>query len=374
MSGAGSDWVGGGVLTRAQAVVAELTELLGVHVDAATTLTGRAALLGLQRRGRISAGGATRLMPTRDGWWALTLSRGDDLAAVPALVEADAVPDDPWPVLERWSAERSSDEAVERATLLGLPAARLGETTPAPAGIRSSGRRSAPRSATGLLVADLSSMWAGPLCGQILAAAGATVVKIESPARPDGTRAGDQSVYDWINHGKLSYAVDFDCEGERLRALLVAADVVIEGSRPGVLARRGYSPETLPGPDGRVWLRVSGHGPDSQRVAFGDDAAVAGGLVEASASGPVFAGDAIADPLTGVESALAVARSLQRGGGETIEVAMARVAANYAALPATPSPSAGSPQPPPPNPCAAPLGADNAAVDAIVAQRSSVPC
>jgi len=371
VSSSGGDWVGGGVPTRAQAVAAELTDLLGTPVDATTTVAGRAALLGLQRRGRISAGGATRLMPTRDGWWALTLSRADDIAAIPALVEADTVPA-PWPAVERWAAERSSDDAVERAVLLGLPAARLGETTPAPPSVRVAGRRSGSRPATGLLVADLSSMWAGPLCGQFLAAAGATVVKVESPARPDGTRAGDQSFYDWINHGKLSYAVDFDRNHERLRALLATADVVIEGSRPGVLARRGLSPEALPGPDGRVWLRVSGHGPDSQRVAFGDDAAVAGGLVDTHPDGPVFSGDAIADPLTGLESTLAVLHSLRRGGGETLEVAMASVAANYAALPATPS--AGSVQPPPPSPHAAQLGADNAAVERIVAQRSSVSC
>jgi crotonobetainyl-CoA:carnitine CoA-transferase CaiB-like acyl-CoA transferase len=223
-------------------------------------------------------------------------------------------------------------------------------------------------------VADLSSMWAGPLCGRILADAGATVVKVESPTRPDGTRAGDQAFYDWVNHGKLSYAVDFDRDQERLRALLAAADIVIEGSRPGVLARRGLSSEALPGSDGRVWLRISGHGPDSQRAAFGDDAAVAGGLVGTSGSGPVFCGDAIADPLTGLESALAVAHSLTRGGGETIEVSMSAVAATYAKLPIASSQSPMSAVPPRRVPPAPTLGAHNAAVDALVSQRNSVPC
>ncbi|WP_319436051.1 CoA transferase [Mycobacterium sp. RTGN5] len=377
MDGSGSDWVGNGVLTRAHAVAAELTEHLGVPIDACTTLTGRAALLGLRRRGRISAGGATRLMPTRDGWWALTLSRADDIAAVPALVEADTVPDDPWPTIVRWAAQRDAGDAVGRAALLGLPAARLGETTAAPPCVTPQGNRAAPRLAAGLLVADLSSMWAGPLCGQILAGAGATVVKVESPTRPDGTRAGEPTFFDWINHGKLSYAADFERDYGRLRALLMAADVVIEGSRPGVLARRGLSPEALPGPDGRVWLRISGHGPDSQRAAFGDDAAVAGGLVGTGETGPVFCGDAIADPLTGMESTLAVAHSLSRGGGETIEVTMSAVAATYAILPSAPSQSSTSAAPPAPPPRTAPaaaLGSDNAAVDALVAQRNSMAC
>ncbi|WP_353620045.1 CoA transferase [Mycolicibacterium sp. ELW1] len=363
------------MLTRTDAVTAELADLLGVQVDAATVVTGRAALLGLRRQGRISAGGATRLMPTRDGWWALTLSRADDIEAVPALVEADAVGEDPWPVVEEWGAARSGVDAVERAALLGLPAARLGETAPEAPVVRISGRRAESRVATGLLVADLSSMWAGPLCGQLLAATGATVVKVESPARPDGTRSGDHRFFDWINHGKLSYSVDFG--SSRLRALLAVADVVIEGSRPGVLQRRGLSPEMLPGPDGRVWLRITGYGQTSQRVAFGDDAAVAGGLVDTSTSGPVFCGDAIADPLTGLEAALAVARSLQRGGGETIDVAMAAVAATYAGLPTGSSVSANQaarPQAPPLSASASALGADNAVVEKLVAQRNTVPC
>jgi crotonobetainyl-CoA:carnitine CoA-transferase CaiB-like acyl-CoA transferase len=92
---------------------------------------------------------------------------------------------------------------------------------------------------TGLLVADLSSMWAGPLCGGLLAAAGATVVKVENPSRPDGTRSGEPAFFDWINRGKLSCAVDFD--DELLRALLDTADIVIEGS-----ARRAAPPRAGP--------------------------------------------------------------------------------------------------------------------------------
>ncbi|MGY3554762.1 crotonobetainyl-CoA:carnitine CoA-transferase CaiB-like acyl-CoA transferase [Williamsia sp. R60] len=51
------------------------------------------------------------------------------------------------------------------------------------------------------------------------------------------------------------------------------------------------------------------------------------------ARGPVFCGDAIADPLTGLEAAHAVVASLGRGGGELIDVAMAGVAAEYAKVP-----------------------------------------
>ena len=305
----------------------------------------------------------------------MTLSRPDDVAAVPALVEADTVPDDPWPTVVDWAARHSSAEAMERAVLLDLPAARLGESRAEAPRVTAAGSPDAAaarrRAGGGRPVLDVGL----PVCGQILAAAGATVVKVESPARPDGTRSGDNAFYDWINHGKLSYAVGFD--DDRLRALLSIADVVIEGSRPAALARRGVSPQSVPGPRGRVWLRVTGHGAESTRVAFGDDAAVAGGLVGTGQDGPVFCGDAVADPLTGLEAALAVVNSVHRGGGEVIEVVMARVAADYAALPL--EPAAGPmdvrpPRPPPAAPSAAVLGADDYRVDTIVAQRLSVTC
>jgi crotonobetainyl-CoA:carnitine CoA-transferase CaiB-like acyl-CoA transferase len=224
------------------------------------------------------------------------------------------------------------------------------------------------------LVADLSSMWAGPLCGQLLARAGAIVVKVESRRRPDGTRAGPPVFFNWMNSGKLSYTVDFD-EPAALSRLLEAADVVIESSRPTALAHRGIGAADIPRRDGRVWLRITGHGTDGERanwVAFGDDAAVSGGLVGGSAGEPAFCGDAIADPLTGLHAALEVAESLSRGGGELIELSMAAVAATYAiddrtaetCCAATPEPSVPAPG----------LGADNAAVERLLAERRLASC
>jgi crotonobetainyl-CoA:carnitine CoA-transferase CaiB-like acyl-CoA transferase len=104
---------------------------------------------------------------------------------------------------------------------------------------------------------------------------------------------------------------------------------------------------------------------------------VAGGLVGAGTQGPVFCGDAIADPLSGLEAARAVGQSLRRGGGEVIDVSMAQVAARYAALPRAASSSdvpVAPPQPPPPSPSASPLGADNGAVRHIVSERLCTPC
>ncbi len=356
---------------RAQAVADGFTARTGVPVDASTLLTGRSAMLGLSPRGRISAGGATRLMRAADTWCAVTLSRPDDIAAVPAVIEADTITDDPWPHLQRWVGARPAAAVVERAGLLGIPAAALAETSASPPVTRVLGPRA--QHAGRLLVADMSSMWAGPLCGQLLHRAGATVIKVESGRRPDGTRRGPAAFYDWMNRGKLSYAVEFD-DHEAMLRLLSVADVVIEGSRPAALTRRGLGPADIPPRAGRVWVRITGygtHGDAGTRVAFGDDAAVAGGLVEYHSDGPVFVGDAIADPLTGLHAAAAVADALARGGGELIELSMAATAAGYAGFSGGAVPEPSEPEPGPP---ASPLGADAAAVQALLDERHTFSC
>jgi hypothetical protein len=365
------------VLARAEQVAASAGTHLGVTVDAATLLTGRAGLLGLTRGGRISAGGGTRLLSARDGWCALTLSRPDDIAAVPALLEVERVPVDPWPVLQQWAATCLVSAITERASLLDIPAAGLGEVAAAPPRIHPMGTRAAARRFADLLVADLSSMWAGPLCGQLLAHAGATVVKVESPRRPDGTRHGNRQFFDWMNGEKLSYCLDFDSQADELRELLAVADIVIEGSRPAALTRRGLGPDHIAPRAGRIWLRISGYDQDPARPAFGDDAAVAGGLVSTGADGPMFCGDAIADPLTGLEATSAVTESLARGGGELIHVSMAETAAGYAALPTrwpVDQCPALLPHAPPSQRPAAELGADNHAVRRLVAEKHLLSC
>ena len=365
------------VLTRAEDVATAVSNRTDVAIDAATLLTGRAGLLRLTRGGRVSAGGTTRLLAARDGWCAITLSRPDDIATVPALLQVDDVPVDPWPMLQHWAATRLVSAITERAGLLDIPAAGLGEATARRPRLHRMGSPAPVRDLASLLVADLSSMWAGPLCGRLLARAGATVVKVESPRRPDGTRAGNRTFFDWVNSEKLSYCLDFDSQADELRELLAVADIVIEGSRPAALARRGLGPDHVAPRAGRIWLRITGYDEQEGRPAFGDDAAVAGGLVGAAVDGPVFCGDAIADPLTGLEAALAVAESLSRGGGELIHVSMAAVAATYAALPTVASvsdcPAAPPPVPPTSSPAAEP-GGDNDIARRLVSERRCLSC
>ncbi|MFZ0833282.1 MAG: CoA transferase [Mycobacterium sp.] len=347
----------------AAAIERRIRELGGraVRVDADEIITGRAALLGLPAPGRISAGGASRLLAAADGWCAFTLSRPEDYEALPALLESSGLGDDPWGCLAAGVAARPAAELVARARLLDMPAAVLGEIPVSEPKVEPH-NAPASRPITDLLVADLSSMWAGPLCGRLLAAAGATVVKLETPNRPDGTRSGHRGFFDWLNAEKLCYSGDF-------RRLLQAADVVIEGSRPSALARRGLAAEQVPARPGRIWLRLSGYGSAyPERVAFGDDAAVAGGLVTSEDDGPLFCGDAIADPLSGLAATAAVLDALAAGGGVVVDMSMGAVAAVYAALPADDVTCCGY-RPPVVTAHAHEVGADNARVREMIESR-----
>jgi len=339
--------------------LAQVTRETGTRVrpDPAELITARAALAGYTRRGRTSASGSSFLLRSADGWCAVTLSRPDDLTAVPAILgvlglNEAALPVEPRAMLaaEGLAAAalaRPARELAAAAQLLGVPAAALPTPTVPVTGswppwrtariaLPSPGARLA-----GAVVADLSSMWAGPLCARLLGLADADVVKVESPDRPDGARSGNREFFDWLHAGHRSLAADFRTSAGRaaLKALLGAADIVIEASRPRALAALGLAPDMIPHPHGQVWLSVTGYGwtaPDL--VAFGDDAAVAGGLVGWTngrpSPEPVFCADAIADPLAGVCGALAVARSVAAGGGELIDLSMRDVAAAFAAAPA----------------------------------------
>ena len=179
-------------------------------------------------RGAVSAGGACRLLQTADGWAAVSCARPDDPALLGALVSADTG-SDPWPALIKWLAEHTGAELAERAALLGVAAAPVSRRAaaaalPAPPGIAPSAAPQAPSAASpdperplaGVLVADFSVLWAGPLCAHLLGLAGARVVKVETPWRPDGARRGNAAFYDLLHAGhRWSAGRGRRCDGRR---------------------------------------------------------------------------------------------------------------------------------------------------------------
>jgi crotonobetainyl-CoA:carnitine CoA-transferase CaiB-like acyl-CoA transferase len=294
----------------------------------------------------MSCGGGARLVPGRDGWLAVSLARPDDVAALPAWLGRDVPGDDPWPTVCEAVALAPVAVLDERAGLLGLPCAAVGSVgpcdnpafdLPVDALAVGGGHQGPPPRVEELRVVDLSSLWAGPLCGQLLAVAGADVIKVESTARPDGARRGPAPFFDLLNGAKRSVALDLTSpDGRRDLARLIAkADVVIESARPRALAQLGIDvDDVLHRPGGPwVWASITSHGrrpAQAQRVGFGDVAAAAGGLVAPDEDGPCFLADAVADPLTGLVAAAAVLEALRVGGRWLIDAAMAPMAASVA--------------------------------------------
>lgn len=338
------------VVPALAATAAELRRLSAargheVAVDVGELLTGRAALLGLRRQGRVSANGSCRLLPAADGWVAVNLARPTDVESVPALVGA-TIGDDPWDTLARAVERLPAATLVERATLLGVPVAALPPTppvAPTPARVERFGEPARRPRDRRPLVVDLSAMWAGPLCAHLLGRAGARVVKVESTGRPDGARRGHPGFFGWLHGGHESVALDLGTAAgrEQLARLVDRADVVVESSRPRALAQLGIEAEAVVAArPGRTWVSITGHGRTgggADRVAFGDDAAVAAGLVAPDDDGdPVFCADAVADPITGLHAAVAALRSQVDGGGHLVAVAMVDAVAATLVTPALP--------------------------------------
>ena len=309
----------------------------------------RAALAGLSRRGIISAGGACRMLRAADGWIAISLARPEDIDSVPAVIEAP-VTGDPWEALADHTRNRPSAEVVDRCLLLAMAASvvgrEAGRADPAAADAPGEPSGEGPAGSATIWtrpprVLDLGALWAGPLAAHLLGRVGAEVVKVESTSRPDGARRGPAEFYDLMNHGKASVALDLTTPAgrDRLAALVDAADIVISASRARALHQLGLDPERfLAGATDRVWVAITGHGWDRDRIAFGDDAAAGAGLVAWTPAGrPCFAGDAIADPLTGLRAAATAARAWARGGQHLLDVSLISTAALAAPPPGTPT-------------------------------------
>ncbi|WP_225993973.1 CoA transferase [Actinomadura rudentiformis] len=246
----------------------------------------------------------------------------------------------PWETLETWCSTRKAEEIVARTGLLGLAASRLGERAPTRLDERAltsplPDPRMDGRDLTGSLVVDFSALWAGPLCAHLLQLAGAAVVKVETPTRPDGARRGHRGFYDLLHAGQRSVVLDPERSSELrdLQSLVRRADVVIEASRPRALARWGLDADSAAG-SGTIWVSITAYGRACDRVGFGDDVAAAAGLVawDPETREPVFCGDAIADPLTGLYAAHQAMSALARRRGALLDIAMVDVA-RWAASP-----------------------------------------
>ncbi len=194
----------------------------------------------------------------------------------------------------------------------------------------------------GVRVLDLSRVFAGPLCGMVLADFGAEVIKVEHPGRGDDTRdwgmrigKTETTYYNSMNRNKRSVTVDLQTpEGVKIiHDLLPQCDVVVQNFKTGGAEKLGLGYEQLKAikPD-LIYCSVAGYdssGPEAKRPGY--DLVIQGesGLMALNGEAntpPLKFGVAVVDLMTGMYAAQAVLAALfqrtRTGKGRHIEMAL----------------------------------------------------
>jgi len=124
---------------------------------------------------------------------------------------------------------------------------------------------------TGIRVLDLTRLLPGAFCTMLLADMGADVVKVEEPGGGDFLRRtpplvdGQSALFNAINRNKRSITLNLKSAAGRdlLLHLVEHASVLVEGNRPGVMARLGFGWDVLHARNpGLVMCSITGYGQD----------------------------------------------------------------------------------------------------------------
>ncbi len=196
----------------------------------------------------------------------------------------------------------------------------------------------------GVSVLDLTRLLPGPYATQLLADAGADVIKIEDTDAGDYARRmepmteqGIGAVFDAVNRGKRSVGLDLKSESgrEAFYELLADADVVVESFRPGVAERLGIDYGTVS--DHRsavIYCSLTGYGqngPYAERASHDLNCVGLSGLLDMTRrsvdEAPRMPGYQIADIGGGLLAAFSIcaallSRELGDGDGEYLDVSM----------------------------------------------------
>ena len=208
----------------------------------------------------------------------------------------------------------------------------------------------------GVRVLDLSMFFAGPVCAQIAADAGADVIKVESIQRIDGWRGSASSnaerelpgwesspYFNWVNRNKRDITLNLtDPRGVAiLKTLVQDADVLIENYTPRVMAKFGLAYDVLRAINPRlIMISLSGFGADSpwrDYVAFGMSTEQMAGFTHLTGypdGDPLFTGTTGGDLFAGVMGANALFAALHHrdrtGEGQHIDFGQVEACSLYA--------------------------------------------
>lgn len=229
---------------------------------------------------------------------------------------------------EDWDAHPQA-KALQALPLWRLE--RIGDAPPLPL----SRCQTDQRPLEGLRVIDLTRILAGPVAGRTLAAYGAEVMLLNAPDLPNIPSIAETS------RGKLSAHVDLRTpEGQGdLRRLVEGAHVLVQGYRPGAVARLGWGPEAATAcRPGLVYVSLSAYGdvgPWAERRGFDSLVQTATGFnhAEGHAAGgpqpralPVQTLDYATGFLIAFVASVAVRRQQMEGGSWHVRLSLAQTA------------------------------------------------
>jgi alpha-methylacyl-CoA racemase len=194
----------------------------------------------------------------------------------------------------------------------------------------------------GLRVVDVSAYLPGPMASLLLADMGADVLKVEPP-QGDGMRllgprdaAGKPLFHAALNAGKAVCRIDLKSPDGRAEFLhhVDAADVLIEGFRPDVMARLGLDYDTLRLRNpGLIFCSISGYGaegPLAQTAGHDANYLALAGVLHRNGVPPRFFDPPVADVTSSLFAALAILGAVngrrRDGQGCHIDLGIADVA------------------------------------------------
>jgi crotonobetainyl-CoA:carnitine CoA-transferase CaiB-like acyl-CoA transferase len=212
---------------------------------------------------------------------------------------------------------------------------------------------------TGLMVIDLSQVFAGPYCTKLLADMGAEVIRVECAARsgrggalprtkpggafgasfPDGD-TGERSYnhfayYNEVNRNKHAVTIDLSkpLGVQVFKKLVTISDVVVENFTPRVMPNFGLGYPVLSEVNPRIIMvsisAYGGAGPYRDCVSYGEGIEAMAGFCKLTSypdGPPLKPGVAYADAVSGLHAAFAILAALRHrrrtGKGQHIDLAM----------------------------------------------------
>ncbi len=353
----------GSVALAAQGLAADALHHLrtGRHQDLA--IDHRAGALAMRsnqqvrlKDGRVGAQWAnlSGLYPCRDGRWVqlhcnypwlkagilgvLGLKDTDERETVAAAVmkwdaaqleAAMAAPNLPAYMIRAPEEWRRHPQAAAVAELPVMEIIKIGEAPREP--LPSNQGHGGDRPLSGIRVAELARVIAGPVCGRTLAEHGADVLRVGCAYRPDDTTLAMDT-----GHGKRSTHLDLrdPAEMDALKGLLRQADIMTQGHRPGTISGRGLSPEAVADlRPGIVYVTLSAWshvGPWSHRRGFDSLVQCATGMAyeQGGAETPRHLPAQAIDYVSGYLAAFGAMEGLRRrateGGSWLVRVSLAQ--------------------------------------------------